>query len=50
MFMAASGLEQESSRFLKKAAQKLPKIWARDVSTPQAQTNKVFLLLFVHKK
>jgi hypothetical protein len=37
-------------RFLKKAAQKLLFVWAVGVETSTAQTNKVFLLLFVHKK
>jgi hypothetical protein len=43
---------QESGRFLKKAAQKLLLCWAMGVSptAPMAQINKVFLLLFVHKK
>jgi hypothetical protein len=43
---------EESSRFLKKAAQKLLLCWAMalSVQTPTAQHNKVFLLLFVHKK
>jgi hypothetical protein len=49
-----SGLEKkkegESSRFLKKAAQKLLPLWARASETSTAQNNKVFLLLFVHKK
>jgi hypothetical protein len=39
-----------SSRFLKKAAQKLLLLWARGVTTSTAQISKVFLLLFVHKK
>jgi hypothetical protein len=43
---------RESSRFVKKAARKLLWRWANGVvgSTPTAQHNKVFLLLFVHKK
>jgi hypothetical protein len=41
---------KESSRFLKKAAQKFLFIWARGRETSTAQINKVFLLLFVHKK
>jgi hypothetical protein len=39
-----------SVRFLKKAAQTLLLIWARGIVTGTAQINKVFLLLFVHKK
>jgi hypothetical protein len=42
--------DKESGRFLKKVAQKLLSAWARGVETSTAQTNKVFLLLFVHKK
>jgi len=41
---------QKSSRFLKKAAQKLLLLWARGSETSTPQINKVFLLLFVHKK
>jgi hypothetical protein len=37
-------------RFLKKAAQKLLLIWAGGSETSTAQSRKVFLLLFVHKK
>jgi hypothetical protein len=44
------GLEEERGRFLKKAAQKLLLVWASGSETRTAQTNKVFLLLFVHKK
>jgi hypothetical protein len=40
----------ESSRFLKKAAQKLLLVWADGSETRTAQFKKVFLLLFVHKK
>jgi H+/Cl- antiporter ClcA len=40
----------ESGRFLKKAAQKLSLNLASGDETSTAQTNKVFLLLFVHKK
>jgi hypothetical protein len=39
--------------FLKKAAQKTfyyAGPWAVSATTPMAQRNKVFLLLFVHKK
>jgi hypothetical protein len=39
-----------SGRFLKKAAQKLMLICALGSETSTAQINKVFLLLFVHKK
>jgi hypothetical protein len=39
-----------SSRFLKKAAQKLLFSWARGAETSTAQVTKVFLLLFGHKK
>jgi hypothetical protein len=39
-----------SGRFLKKAAPKLLPVWAGGVETSTAQVNKVFLLLFVHKK
>jgi hypothetical protein len=35
---------------LKKAAQKLLLCWAGGGETGTAQTDKVFLLLFVHKK
>jgi hypothetical protein len=35
---------------LKKAAQKLFQSWADAGETSAAQSNKVFLLLFVHKK
>jgi len=35
---------------LKKAAQKLLLVWANGHETSTAQTQKVFLLLFVHKK
>jgi hypothetical protein len=35
---------------LKKAAQKLSSNWAGGRETSTAQINKVFLLLFVHKK
>jgi hypothetical protein len=41
---------EESGRFLKKAAQKLLRLWAGDRETSTAQIDKVFLLLFVHKK
>ena len=37
-------------RFLKKAAQKFLRFWACGAATARAQTSKVFLLLFVHKK
>jgi hypothetical protein len=50
---AAAGKSSESNvrgRFLKKAAQKLFRNWVRGVSASTAQFNKVFLLLFVHKK
>jgi hypothetical protein len=45
-------LKKGSGRFLKKAAQKLLLCWAWGISPtqPMAQRNKVFLLLFVHKK
>jgi hypothetical protein len=42
--------DKESGRFLKKAAQKPLLARARGVETSTAQTNKVFLLLFVHKR
>jgi hypothetical protein len=41
---------EESGRFLEKAAQKLLLNWACGSETSTAQMNKVFLLLFVHKK
>jgi hypothetical protein len=44
---------KESSRFLKKAAQKLfghAGSWALSPTKPITRINKVFLLLFVHKK
>jgi hypothetical protein len=41
---------KESGRFLKKAAQKLFRLWASGAETARAQTNKDSLLLFVHKK
>jgi hypothetical protein len=44
---------EESSRFLKKAAQKLLAQlgqWALAPTTPMTQVTEVFLLLFVHKK
>jgi hypothetical protein len=37
-------------RFLKKAAQKLFRLWAGGREASTAQVKKVFLLLFVHKK
>jgi hypothetical protein len=40
----------ESSRFLKKAAQKLLLNWAVPVSPPPAQRSKSFLLLFFKKE
>jgi hypothetical protein len=43
-------LDKESRRFLKKAAQKPLLAWACGVEISTPQTNKVFLLLFVHKK
>jgi hypothetical protein len=43
-------VREESGRFLKEAAQKLLLNWARGADTAWAQNNKVFLLLFVHKK
>jgi hypothetical protein len=42
--------KQESGRFLEKAAQKFLLVLAGGSETSTAQTNKVFLLLFVHKK
>jgi hypothetical protein len=43
--------KQESSRFFeKKRRKKLLLFWACGVETSTAQINKVFLLLFVHKK
>jgi hypothetical protein len=36
--------------FLKKAAQKLSLSWACGSETSKAQSKKVLLLLFVHKK
>ena len=45
------GWKQESSRFFeKKRRKKLLLLWAGGVATSTAQMNKVFLLLFVHKK
>jgi hypothetical protein len=44
------GEYEESSRFLKKAAQKLLSAWAGGGETRTAQMSKVFLLLFVYKK
>jgi hypothetical protein len=41
---------QENGRFLKKAAQKFCLLGACGAETRTAQMNKVFLLLFVHKK
>ena len=44
---------KESGRLLKKAAQKLLFMLGHghvSPTTPKAQINKVFLLLFVHKK
>jgi hypothetical protein len=46
----SKGILVASSRFLKKAAQKLLFLWACGSETSTAQFNKVFLLLFVHKK
>jgi hypothetical protein len=46
----ASASVQAGDRFLKKAAPKLFRDWARTGETSTAQINKVFLLLFVHKK
>jgi hypothetical protein len=48
----AGAQTKESGRFLKKAAQKLCSAgpWALSPTPPPAQINKVFLLLFVHKK
>jgi hypothetical protein len=46
-------IKEVSSRFLKKAAQKLfghAGPWALSPTTPMTKVNKVFLLLFVHKK
>jgi hypothetical protein len=48
--LGAGRSKKESSRFLKKAAQKLLVNWACGAQTARAQSNKVFLLLFVHKK
>jgi hypothetical protein len=48
--MSGSSVGQESGRFLKKAAQKLLFAWVCGSETSTAQINKVFLLLFVHKK
>ena len=48
----AVGLE-ESGRFLKKSGAKIfcyAGPWAVSLTTPMAQHNKSFLLLFVHKK
>jgi hypothetical protein len=42
--------KQESGRFLKKAAQKLPRIWARGSETSTAQIKKVFCFFFSKKK
>jgi hypothetical protein len=45
-------MREVSGRFLKKAAQKFLLRWGMGLSpiTPMTQHNKVFLLLFVHKK
>jgi hypothetical protein len=45
-------LIKESSRFLKKRRKNFCYAgpWAVSAPTPKAQINKVFLLLFVHKK
>jgi hypothetical protein len=43
-------MEGSKGRFLEKAAQKLSGNCAGGVETSTAQVNKVFLLLFVHKK
>jgi hypothetical protein len=45
-----TGQSKGSGRFLKKAAQKFFSLWALGAETARAQSNKVFLLLFVHKK
>jgi hypothetical protein len=45
-----SALKGRKGRFLEKAAQKLLQLWAGGVETSTAQSSKVFLLLFVHKK
>jgi hypothetical protein len=42
--------DKESSRFLKKAAQKLLFAWACGVETSTAQTNKVFCFFFFTKR
>jgi hypothetical protein len=42
--------QEERGRFLEKAAQKRLRLWAGVSETSTAQMNKVFLLLFVHKK
>jgi hypothetical protein len=42
--------QEERGRFLEKAAQKRLRLWAGVSETSTAQINKVFLLLFVHKK
>jgi hypothetical protein len=48
---AAPGLRQGGSRFFeKKQRKKLLLVWACGAETSTAQSQKVFLLLFVHKK
>jgi hypothetical protein len=49
-FLDREFLTQESSRLLKKAAQKLLLIRAALVSTPQAKRSKSFLRRFFSKK
>jgi hypothetical protein len=43
-------VKQGKSRFLKKAAQKLLRLWVRGAETSTPQITEVFLLLFVQKK
>ncbi|HEY1858308.1 hypothetical protein [Acidocella sp.] len=46
-------IKEESGRFLKKSGAKIfgyAGSWAMPPTTPMTQINKVFLLLFVHKK
>jgi hypothetical protein len=48
--MVVRSKRKKGAAFLKKAAQKLLRLWACGVEMAPAQFNKVFLLLFVHKK
>jgi hypothetical protein len=45
-----AGAKQVAAFLKKKRRKKLLLLWAGGAETSTAQTNKVFLLLFVHKK